>query len=142
MSSDFAATKAVKARKLHVCDECFRAISPGETYHRTAGSWEGDFFTNIACAHCHVFRKHINKADPDYFESYYGGAGEWVANGYWSALDLPGMTWTQRLGLYRMSQHFRDRWRDRVGHLRPIPNHPTSLEAVPTGAASVIQGGK
>lgn len=144
MSSDFAATKAVTARKRHVCEECFRPIDPGETYQRTAGSWEGDFFTNIACAHCHVFRKYIDRADDYYNEGYYGGAGEWVANGYFSASDLPGMTWAQRLALYRMAEHFRDRWRDKAGELRPIPqepdHQPKTTEAVPTGAASLVEG--
>jgi hypothetical protein len=118
---NFASTKTVKARKRHVCEECFRSINPGETYHRTAGSWESDFFTNIACAHCHVFRKHINEADDDYNESYYGGAGEWVANAYYSSTDMRGTTWAQRLALYRMGRHFSDHWRDRRGELRPIP---------------------
>lgn len=118
---DFASTTTRKARKRHVCEECFRSIDPGETYHRTAGSWEGDFFTNIACAHCHVFRKWIDKADDYYSEGYYGGAGEWAANGYVSRYDLPGSTWAERLALYRMASHFRDHWRDRTGQLRPIP---------------------
>lgn len=118
---DFATTIARKARKRHVCEECFRSIHPGEAYHRTAGSWEGNFFTIKACAHCQIFRKWIDKADSGYNESYFGGAGEWVANGYWSQLDLPGTTFEQRLALYRMSQHFRDHWRDRRGELRPIP---------------------
>jgi len=134
----FASTKTGRARKRHICEECFRSIDPGETYHRTAGSWEGDFFTNIACTHCNVFRKHINAADGYYNECYYGGAGEWVANNYWAAGDMPGMTWEQRLGLFRMAQHFRDNWRDRAGELRPVPEEPNQppIEAVPTGAAS------
>jgi hypothetical protein len=124
MSSDFAATSAVKARKPHVCEECGRIIEPGETYHRTAGSWEGDFFTNVACAHCNVFRKHINQADDYYNEGYFGGASPWVENGYYAQCDLPGSSWEQRLALYRMSQHFRGRWRDRGGALRPVPTEP------------------
>jgi len=121
MSDNFASTTARVARKTHVCEECFRTIHPGETYHRTAGSWEGDFFTNRACAHCNVFRKHIDAADSNYNEGYFGGAGEWVANGYFGASDLPGTSVEQRLGLYRMARHFRDHWRDGAGHLRPVP---------------------
>jgi len=119
--TDFAANKPVKARKIHICDECQRRIQPGETYHRTAGSWEGDFFTNKACAHCDIFRKHVFNVDDYYHESYYGGLGEWVANGYWSAVDLPGTTWTQRLNIYRMAHHFRSRWGERDGSLVPVP---------------------
>jgi hypothetical protein len=121
MSNDFASTKQVKARKHHNCDECGRVIEPGETYRRTAGSWEGDFFTNVACGHCYVFRKHISRADDCYFEGYYGGAHEWVCNRYISAGELPGTTWEQRLGLLRMTRQFERRWRDRSGALLPIP---------------------
>jgi hypothetical protein len=127
MSSDFAATEAVTARKSHVCEECWRTIHPGETYHRTAGSWEGDFFTIKACAHCNVFRKHIDKADDGYNESYFGGAHAWVDNGYWHEIDLPGTTFEQRLALYRMARHFGDHWRDRNGNLRPVPPDPTPI---------------
>lgn len=143
---NFAATKSRKARKAHNCDECGRPIEPGETYHPTAGSWEGDFFTIKACAHCNVFRKHINAADDYYFEGYYGGASEWVANGYYSAGDLPGLPWAQRLGLFRMARHFERRWRDRNGALVPVPTDPhhqaQTIEAVPTGAASLVEGEK
>lgn len=121
---DFATTIARRARKPHRCEECFRTIHPGETYHRTAGSWEGDFFTVKACAHCCAFRKHIDRADDGYNESYFGGAGAWVDNGYYATCDLPGTTWAQRLGLYRMARHFQDRWRDGEGQLRPVPAGP------------------
>ncbi|AYN58912.1 hypothetical protein PP634_gp86 [Arthrobacter phage Richie] len=134
---DFSNTTARRARKQHTCEECGRIIEPGETYHRTAGSWEGDFFTNVACAHCNAFRKHIDKADDYYRESYFGGAGEWAANAYVGATDLPGTTWEQRLALYRMTREFNRRWRDRTGQLRPVPAEP-NREAVPTGAASLI----
>lgn len=138
---NFASTKTVRARKAHSCEECGRTIHPAETYHRTAGSYEGDFFTNVACGHCSVFRRYIDRADSNYCEGYFGGTGEWVANGYWSASDLPSTTFEQRLALYRMAQHFRDRWRDRAGELRPVPTDvSTNQEAVPTGAASLIQG--
>ncbi|MBT2537234.1 hypothetical protein [Arthrobacter sp. ISL-69] len=120
--SDFATTKAVKARKPHTCEECWRIIEPDETYHRTAGSWEGDFFTIKACGHCDRFRKHINEADDYYHEGYYGGAGAWVENGYYSAGDLPGLTFAQRLALFRMARHFEGRWRDSSGRLRPLPD--------------------
>jgi hypothetical protein len=122
--SDFAATKATKARATHQCEECWRTIHPGETYHRTAGSWEGDFFTIKACGHCCAFRKHISEADDYYYECYFGGVSVWVENGYTDPTDLPGTTWEQRLGLYRMARHYRGRWRDTSGHLRPVPADP------------------
>lgn len=121
MSQDFAATKQQKARTTHTCDECFRDILPGETYSRAAGSWEGDFFTNVACAHCAVFRKSIDNFDDNYFESYYGGVPWWHENAYFSEGEIHGATFGQRLGLFRMSRHWQTRWRDRDGNLRPIP---------------------
>ncbi|AYR01590.1 hypothetical protein PP639_gp090 [Arthrobacter phage Seahorse] len=144
MSSDFAATKAVTARKQHDCDECGRIITPGETYDRTAGSWEGGFFTNVACVHCAALRRRVNRVDDGYFESYYGGLSWWVGEVGWHPAEIPGPNWEARLALYRMARHFKDRWRDHSGNLRPtppdqvpIPQH-ANHEAVPTGAASVI----
>lgn len=140
---NFASTIQRKARKAHTCEECWRIIGPGEIYHRTAGSWEGDFFTIKACAHCNVFRKYIDQADDGYNEGYFGGASAWVDNGYYAACDLPGSTFEERLGLYRMARHFEGRWRDRSGELLPVPeepnHHANNTEAVPAGAASVIQ---
>lgn len=125
---DFATTTARKARKPHRCEECFRTIHPGETYHRTAGSWEGDFFTLKACGHCCAFRKHIDRADAYYYEGYFGGVSTWVTEGYADPTDLPDTTWPQRLGLYRMARHFRDRWHDRNGQLRPVPADPAAAD--------------
>lgn len=126
---NFANTVARKARKPHTCEECWRTIDAGETYHRTAGSWEGDFFTIKACAHCNVFRKYIDQADDGYFEGYFGGASAWVENVYWNYADLPGTTFEQRLALYRMARYFQGRWRDRNGDLRPVPSDLSQQEA-------------
>lgn len=129
MSNDFASTKQVKARKAHKCEECWRTIEPGETYHRTAGSWEGDFFTCVACAHCAALRKRVDKVDPNYFESYFGGLGTWIGEVGWSAVEIPGPTWEDRLALYRLTRHFGDRWRDKAGRLRPVPADPAQAVA-------------
>lgn len=47
----------VTAKKVHYCDECGKAVLPGERYHRAVGTWEGNFFTNRACLHCSAARE-------------------------------------------------------------------------------------
>ena len=41
-----------KARKQHVCCECFRKIESGETYRDESGMWGGEFRTYKTCADC------------------------------------------------------------------------------------------
>jgi hypothetical protein len=42
------------ARVTHRCQDCQRAITPGETYRRQALRDGGDFWTWTSCAHCTV----------------------------------------------------------------------------------------
>lgn len=45
-------TKQSIARKEHVCDECGRAIAPGERYERMTGMLERQWDTAKTCSHC------------------------------------------------------------------------------------------
>lgn len=45
MSYDFCSTRIVKGRKTHCCDQCGKAIQPGEEHSYSAGKYDGDFFT-------------------------------------------------------------------------------------------------
>lgn len=100
--TDFNATSYPTARNAHRCDECRRAITPGERYSRTAAVWEGDFFTNVACLHCAVSRMIVDYADDWYSEGYYSGLAEWLGDHWYDAV------WSARLkvGLDRMWQRF------------------------------------
>jgi hypothetical protein len=49
-------TSTPKARKEHRCGECRRTISPGETYERYTGIWDGAFAVYKTCAHCQQAR--------------------------------------------------------------------------------------
>ncbi len=46
-----------KARKPHRCDECGRAIEPGEFYHYGVCVTDGDAFINKCCAQCTVAQR-------------------------------------------------------------------------------------
>lgn len=41
----FQTTSIHMARKAHRCETCRDLIEPGTTYIKTAGVWEGDFYT-------------------------------------------------------------------------------------------------
>lgn len=43
-----------RARKIHMCSECGRVISPGEHYLYAAGKTEGDLWFAKVCDHCGV----------------------------------------------------------------------------------------
>lgn len=120
--TDFATTRTVAARKDHRCGECFRAIAPGETYERSAGSWEGDFWTMKTCSHCAALRTIIDKYDNTFYESMYGGVHAWVECStaqelayYYRGKDVP------MLSLLRWSLQFGRQWRDIHKNLHPIP---------------------
>lgn len=106
----FSCARRPKARKPHRCQECGREIEPGEHYERVAATWEGEFFTNVACAHCAVARMIVDDYDNWYHEGYYGGLGPW--------LDEEGdaKPWSQDL-----LAAFRVRWRGPGGDLLPLP---------------------
>lgn len=46
-----------KARKLHRCSECDKAINRGDQYQRTSGKSDGEFWTFITCLLCAEIRK-------------------------------------------------------------------------------------
>jgi hypothetical protein len=41
-----------RARKEHVCNECFRIIKPREKYERVAGKWGGNIDVYKTCIDC------------------------------------------------------------------------------------------
>jgi hypothetical protein len=108
--SAFNSTKHPTARRQHRCDECNRTIEQGERYSRTAAVWDGDFFTNVACLHCEAARMIVNRSDSYYYETYYGGLGEWLNEMGHEAL------WSLRLLV-----GVRARWRYQSGALMPVP---------------------
>lgn len=118
MSSDFGATRTVKARKPHQCEECQRTIDPGERYEKHAGSWEGNFFTWVSCGHCGDAREFIGRIDYQFWEGGYGGVGEWFAHQLWREYIL---TFEEGLRSIRLSRQFANGWRDQFGALIPLP---------------------
>ena len=52
--SDFNATSYPRARKLHACAECQRAVASGERYARVAGAVDGRPYVDVYCLACHA----------------------------------------------------------------------------------------
>ena len=54
------------ARKPHRCQDCGRAITPGERYRRTFAVDGGDVWTYIECEHCPAIVHLLDYADWTY----------------------------------------------------------------------------
>lgn len=123
MSADFTSPREVTARTTHRCEECGRRIDPRETYIRTAGKWEGEFYTNVACSHCAVARSWLGTIDKNYlFETFYGGLWDCVAE---TKDELDG---EERARIQMLWTALTSQWRDESGTLMPTP---TFLVGVP-----------
>ncbi|UGL61934.1 hypothetical protein SEA_EASTWEST_51 [Arthrobacter phage EastWest] len=106
--SDFATTTTRTAAKQHRCEECWRTIEQGEKYTRSAGVWEGDFWTLKACAQCDRLRWLIARVDGDFYESMFGGVHAWVGEDFWNEIDA---SWLVRLHMRRLCMLFMRQWR-------------------------------
>lgn len=60
----FYSRREPKARKLHQCEECGRAIQAGEQYEKVVGKWDGDVSTFKTCSRCTALRDHIKAHVP------------------------------------------------------------------------------
>lgn len=52
MECEFNSNRWVKAKTPKVCSECRSSISPGDTYQRSVGKVEGDFWSEYFCKRC------------------------------------------------------------------------------------------
>jgi hypothetical protein len=52
------------ARKAHACEECGRAIMPGESYEHVWGVWDGRSWTFCTCSHCLDLREWVKAHVP------------------------------------------------------------------------------
>ena len=93
-----------KARKQHRCDDCFRAIQPGEKYRR-ATYVDDTLWTSIECLHCIAIVKHV----------------EWNSDeGYWWQ-DFADWE-PETVSHLRLKALWRKQWTRRDGTLYPIPD--------------------
>lgn len=60
----FYATHKLTASKQHKCDECFRAIQPGEQYEYAVGKWNGDFDRFKTCSRCLALKEYVQAYVP------------------------------------------------------------------------------
>jgi hypothetical protein len=57
-------TSTPKAKKEHCCEECQRAIHPGEQYERVWGIWDGYASTFKTCQRCLNLREYVKAHVP------------------------------------------------------------------------------
>ena len=55
MSITHLSSATPTARSVHYCQLCWRAITPGETYHRDGLVYDGRAYTWKECEHCTAF---------------------------------------------------------------------------------------
>lgn len=125
--SDFWTDIERKARKAHICIECHRTIHPGETYTKSVGVWEGDFWSCKRCAHCMAYMRIIYRMDRDAL--YEIGLRDWVLEYGLSAAEIAYSKWPRPLTWLRWGRWFNNRWTDGDGNLREIPALPTEAAA-------------
>lgn len=53
-----------KARKVHRCMECGKAIQAGESYEKVRAKWDGTVDTLKTCCRCVALREHIEAHVP------------------------------------------------------------------------------
>lgn len=99
-----------RARKERQCEECGRKIERGEVYSSYFGTWEGEAFTNTACAHCAAARRILAELDDYYWESYYGGLTAALSE-----------AWREHISIARLHVGTSQQWRFKSGLMMPIP---------------------
>lgn len=117
--AEFLVESIRKARKEHKCDECGRAIHPGERYESTVGKWDGWVDVIKTCPHCLAAREWLATACLTW--TYHDVLGELVE--HWDEeWDLRSMT------LGRLIVGMRRRWRDGAD---PVPDKAQVRASVP-----------
>jgi hypothetical protein len=61
---EFYSPRIVIASKQHKCDECARAIQPGERYEYVVGKWDGRFDRFKTCARCLDLKEYVMATVP------------------------------------------------------------------------------
>lgn len=101
------------AQKIHQCDECRRAIEPGERYLAEATLFEGDFNYHRTCRHCEKVRRWL-LAECNGF--MYDGIAEDIQQ---HADEGVG-----GVGVKLMAHGIANGWRRRDGALGRVPGMP------------------
>ncbi len=115
--AEFNSEKVRKARKQHVCGECWRFIEPGEKYIYGAGKFDGEMYSSKMCLHCKVAANWLSIRCHGYL---YGGISEDVGDHLQENVldDLKEKTWVEHIhnGMCK-------KWKTESGELMPIPQN-------------------
>lgn len=112
---DFYFADSRKARKEHKCDECRRAIRPGEVYQYVSGKWDGRVGVYKTCLHCEVTQKWLRRECHGFVHGMTAEDIEEHASDY------------RRMDLYRLAAGMRRKWLTRKGERMKIPAVPRGL---------------
>jgi hypothetical protein len=112
-----------KARIAHVCNECRRAIMPGESYASTFMVFEGLGHTFKVCAHCGVMCQWLVKNCDGY-----------VFDQVIEDIDEHALAYEKTLpeisaALAALTNGAAKKWADPAGGLMPIPAVPAAISA-------------
>lgn len=101
-----------RARVAHLCYDCGRTISAGESYQYSTGLYDGHWDTIHTCAHCVWAAEWLVEQCGGYL---FGGIREDLEE-HWNEEPLLR---SQALGrrIILMRRH----WRDKLGNLIPVP---------------------
>lgn len=103
----------VVARKIHKCNECRRAILPGERYHTEAYVFEGKFKRHKTCEHCMVARGWLHNE-----------CGGWLYGQVEEDIREHCHEGHYPFALYRIAVAMSQHWLTPAGDLRPVPKIP------------------
>lgn len=105
------------ARIAHKCNECNRAISPGEKYMVERYVFDGDAKTHKTCAHCCVVRQWLASE-----------CGGWMYGGLHEDISEHGDDPHYGVGVKMLSVGMDRKWKRRDGRPWPIPRMPKTTD--------------
>lgn len=101
-----------RARKSHKCDECGRAISPGETYEVFRGLYDGQWEAGATCAHCRVAQEWLSRECGGFLHH---GVADDIEDHFREGYGF---------GVGRLAVGMRWGWTSKRGELAPLPRIP------------------
>lgn len=85
------------ARKQHKCNECGRAVQPGERYEHVRAKWDGDMATVRTCVRCLSLREWVKAHVPCFCWAHHDMIEDAINTAQNYAHEAPGLLF----GAYR-----------------------------------------
>ena len=101
----WSSQRILTARKPHRCEECRRAIQPGERYEYCAGMWQrGTVERFKVCSRCLALREYVKEAVPCLCWAYGNIIDDCIEAAREYAHELPGLlfgAYRREVAIYR-----------------------------------------